>query len=88
MLRKNACRVENIHKAIVGDPNRSIAGQPDIFGFVMDMGQMPNNLHKLLEADYCKTDKNVTDQVTCATLNAGTGVWIAQTLSIIDSILN
>jgi prepilin-type N-terminal cleavage/methylation domain-containing protein len=41
-------RYEKIKKAIIGDPNQVINGQPNISGFVADMGRLPNNLNELL----------------------------------------
>ena len=49
-------RHEEIKKAIIGDPKLVINDQPDISGFVADMGRLPNNIRELLSEAYCKVD--------------------------------
>ncbi|GEM_PF-1052816 len=46
-------RRDSIRQAIVGNPNRSVNGQPDISGFVADMGRLPDNLRELLQRYDC-----------------------------------
>jgi len=46
-------RYEKIKRAIIGRPDVLINGQPDISGFVADVGRLPNNLHELLEDEFC-----------------------------------
>ena len=48
-------RLESIRKAIVGDPKRSINGQPDVSGFVADMGRVPDNIRELIQQYNCTT---------------------------------
>jgi prepilin-type N-terminal cleavage/methylation domain-containing protein len=48
-------RYEKIKKAIIGDPNQVINGQPNIEGFVKDMGRLPDNIRELIQAGYCVT---------------------------------
>jgi len=46
-------RYDKIKRAIIGRPDVLINGQPDISGFVADVGRLPNNLHELLEERFC-----------------------------------
>ena len=46
-------RYEKIKRAIIGRPDVLINGQPDISGFVADMGRLPDNLRELFQAGYC-----------------------------------
>lgn len=46
-------RYEKIRKAIVGDPNQIINGQPNIEGFVKDVGRLPFALQELLIEGFC-----------------------------------
>ena len=48
-------RLESIRKAIVGNTKRSINGQPDISGFVADMGRLPDNIRELIQRYDCTT---------------------------------
>lgn len=52
-------RLNRIKEAIIGNPHRTVNGQPDISGFVADMGRLPNNIHELLEQNFC-LDKTET----------------------------
>jgi prepilin-type N-terminal cleavage/methylation domain-containing protein len=72
-------RYEKIRSAIIGRPDVLINGQPDISGFVADMGRLPRNIHELIEEDYCLTDRSVTVKSTCVAL-PGPGVWVDQTV--------
>ena len=70
-------RYEKIKRAIIGRPDVLINGQPDISGFVADMGRLPRNIHELLEEDYCLTDRTIHDETTCTTAN-----WVDQTARV------
>ena len=71
-------RYEKIRRAIIGRPDVLINGQPDISGFVADMGRLPRNIHELIEEDYCLTNRAVIVKSTCEAL-PGPGVWVDQT---------
>ncbi|OQK17206.1 hypothetical protein AU255_04755 [Methyloprofundus sedimenti] len=58
-------RYEKIRRAIIGRPDVLINGQPNISGFVKDMGRLPFKIHDLLEEDYCLTDPTKDSQATC-----------------------
>lgn len=70
-------RYEKLKRAIIGRPDALINGQPDISGFVADMGRLPMNIHDLLEANYCLPDRTETGQAACELLTGGTD-WRAQ----------
>ncbi len=56
-------RLDMIREAITGDPSRTVNGQPEIRGFVADMGRLPLNLKELIEPpEDCDADGNLTDQ--------------------------
>lgn len=42
-------RLEQIRLAILGDSSRTLNGQPDLSGFVADMGRLPESLEELIE---------------------------------------
>jgi len=42
-------RLQQIKTAIVGDPTRTLNGEPAISGFVADMGRLPDNIEELIE---------------------------------------
>lgn len=42
-------RLEQIRRAILGDSSRTLNGQPEVSGFVADMGRLPSNLRELIE---------------------------------------
>ncbi|MDZ4097352.1 MAG: type II secretion system protein [Methylophilaceae bacterium] len=42
-------RLEQIRRAIIGDSSRTLNGQPEISGFIADMGRLPENLQELVE---------------------------------------
>lgn len=44
-------RLEQIRRAVIGDTSRTLNGQPDVRGFVADMGRLPANLRELVSAD-------------------------------------
>lgn len=66
-------RYEEIKKAIIGDPKLVINDQPDISGFVADMGRLPTNIRELLSREYCSNDYSVITSGDC------TGTWVIQT---------
>jgi type II secretory pathway pseudopilin PulG len=41
-------RLEQIRRAVIGDTSRTLNGQPDLRGFVVDMGRLPANLAELV----------------------------------------
>lgn len=43
-------RLEQIRLGILGDSSRTLNGQPDLSGFVADMGRLPSSLEELIEA--------------------------------------
>ena len=48
-------RYDKIKRAIIGRPDVLINGQPDISGFVADMGRLPDNIRELFQSGYCVT---------------------------------
>jgi hypothetical protein len=76
-------RLERIREAILGNPRQIINGQQAVSGFVADMGRLPVDLHELLEAQYCRPDReinrtnNPTDADTVCNTNYGIGSWIS-----------
>nr|WP_281054928.1 prepilin-type N-terminal cleavage/methylation domain-containing protein [Thiocystis violascens] len=60
-------RLEMIRKAIIGDTSRTLNGQPEIRGFVADMGRLPRNLTELLTREYCQGHREVRTQTDCET---------------------
>ena len=57
-------RLELIREAIIGDTSRTINGQPEIRGFVADIGRLPNNLRELIERNFC-SNSSYSDQASC-----------------------
>jgi len=55
-------RLDTIRQAIIGNPKRTVNGQPDISGFVVDMGRLPRNLRELLDQSYCIPDRRIDEQ--------------------------
>lgn len=41
-------RLQAIRRAIIGDTSRTINGQPEVRGYVADMGRLPTNLQELI----------------------------------------
>ncbi len=58
-------RYEAIKASIIGDPELNINGQPDISGFVADMGRLPLNIKELLSQNYCDNDYQETVPGNC-----------------------
>ena len=54
-------RYDKIKRAIIGRPDVLINGQPDISGFVADMGRLPRNIQELLVQNYCMPDYRISD---------------------------
>ena len=48
-------RLAQIKQAIIGNPQRTVNGQPDISGFVADMGRLPSCLRELIDNYNCTT---------------------------------
>lgn len=48
-------RLNRIKEAIIGNPHRTVNGQPDISGFVADMGRLPSCLRELITNFNCAT---------------------------------
>lgn len=57
-------RIMLIRKAVIGDSTRTINGNPEISGFVADVGRLPNDLRELTELAYCLT-ADFDDEATC-----------------------
>lgn len=77
-------RHEEIKKAIIGDPKLVINDQPDISGFVADMGRLPHNIHELLVRDYCFTDYAQTASGSCTGTapSFSASAWVQQTVPV------
>lgn len=75
-------RLETIRKAIIGDTSRTLNGQPEIRGFVSDMGRLPVNLTELLKREYCENDRKVKTEADCNAIPGGN--WISLPDSRID----
>jgi len=65
-------RYDKIKRAIIGRPDVLINGQPDISGFVADMGRLPRNIQELLVQNYCSDDYRISDNTPDNTGLAGT----------------
>jgi prepilin-type N-terminal cleavage/methylation domain-containing protein len=68
-------RLETIKRAIIGDTSRTINGQPEIRGYVADMGNLPPSLRALIVQDYCP-DPQHDNEADCNT--AIPGSWVEQ----------
>lgn len=66
-----------IKRAIVGDTTRTINDEPDISGFVADVGRLPGCLRELLERVACPAvDGNpATQQASAWGFQTGAGIW-------------
>ncbi len=79
-------RIEAVKLAVIGDPNRTINGEPEVRGFVADMGRLPNNLQELINREYC-SNPQYPDSGSCTAAtetwtslpayayDAATGIW-------------
>jgi len=54
-------RYDKLMQAIIGRPDVLINGQPDISGFVADMGRLPRNIQELLVQNYCMPDYTISE---------------------------
>ena len=77
-------RYEKIKQAIIGRPDVLINGQPDISGFVVDMGRLPNNIRELLDQNYCLVERTIDETTNGGTAEADCNAitvnsWITQT---------
>lgn len=63
-------RLEEIKYAIVGDDTRTANGQPDLVGFVHDMGRLPIQLSELYEEPTDCDPDTVGDQTCAASYNS------------------
>ncbi|MCK4843230.1 MAG: type II secretion system protein [Methylococcales bacterium] len=71
-------RLDSIRQAIVGNPKRTINGQPDISGFVSDMGRLPINVRELIHLDgYCLADNSWDNETECINVAKGNSTWVA-----------
>jgi len=59
-------RYEKIRRAIIGRPDVLINGQPDISGFVADMGRLPDNVRELFQMGYCVINSTVPTPPTAS----------------------
>nr|WP_305910141.1 prepilin-type N-terminal cleavage/methylation domain-containing protein [Methylomarinum sp. Ch1-1]MDP4519461.1 prepilin-type N-terminal cleavage/methylation domain-containing protein [Methylomarinum sp. Ch1-1] len=86
--------LESIRTAIIGNPKRTINGQPDISGFVADMGRLPVNLRELVDQNYCTVNRTIDEtaydsslygsaQAHCDALAAG--AWKTQAAASTDT---
>jgi len=73
-------RLARIRYAIVGDRFRTINGQPEIRGFVADMGRLPLDLNELVTQYYCANAVALEQQ---ACLDSG-GTWETLPLNLLD----
>ncbi len=64
-------RYEKIRRAIIGRPDVLINGQPDISGFVADVGRLPFALQELLDGNFCSD----TRFFTSSDCTSGGGTW-------------
>ncbi len=69
-------RLNSIKQAIIGNPNRYLNGQPDIHGFVADMGRLPDNVRELVQRYNCSNPVGAGPN-SCIT--PGTPTWLDTT---------
>ncbi len=69
-------RLESMKRAIIGNPNRYLNGQPDIHGFVADMGRLPDNVRELIQRYNCSNPVGAGPN-SCIT--PGTPTWLDTT---------
>ena len=68
-------RLALIRTAIIGDSSRSLNGQPEISGFVADMGRLPLNLNELV-SEPVDCDPDTAGNQPCSWgIDAATGLW-------------
>ncbi len=68
-------RLEMIKRAIIGDTSRTLNGQPEIRGFVADMGRLPLNIKELIEEPTDCDSGTAGDQSCPWSYDADTGLW-------------
>lgn len=78
-------RLAAIRRAIIGDTSRTVNGQPEVRGYVADMGELPPNLQALVSQNYCQ---GLPTQTTSATCTAKGGTWITQPGYVADDSYN
>lgn len=64
-------QLEQIKQAIIGNPQRTVNGQPDISGFVADMGRLPGYLRDLLQPGACLNGGTVLPDTPLQCVDAG-----------------
>jgi len=70
-------RYEKIKRAIIGRPDVLINGQPDISGFVADMGRLPLNIRELIDpAGYCQNGSDWSNKADCEDAGKGNSTWL------------
>ncbi|WP_306549288.1 prepilin-type N-terminal cleavage/methylation domain-containing protein [Desulfobulbus sp.] len=77
-------RLQAIRRAIIGDTSRTINGQPEVRGYVADMGGLPENLQALVSREYCKNHPGITTNAANECTDAG-GTWVSQAVYAQDS---
>ena len=68
-------RLHAIRRAIIGDTSRTVNGQPEVRGYVADMGGLPDNLQALVAQDYCVDLPQHTTSGACTGVG---GTWVTQ----------
>jgi len=70
-------RLDSISQAIIGTPERTINGQPDISGFVADVGRLPESVRELIQRrGDCDNDAFDYNQTACTgNGDTWTDVW-------------
>jgi prepilin-type N-terminal cleavage/methylation domain-containing protein len=58
-------RLQAIRRAIIGDTSRTINGQPEVRGYVADMGRLPNSLQELVAREYCEGYPEYATEADC-----------------------
>lgn len=74
-------RLQTIRRAIIGDTSRTVNGQPELRGYVADMGMLPVKLQALVAQDYCDDLPQYTNTADCT---GGGGTWVTQAASSYD----
>jgi len=70
-------RYDKIKRAIIGRPDVLINGQPDISGFVADMGRLPINIRELIAPNgYCQNGSDWNNKADCEDAGKGNSNWI------------
>ena len=69
-------RYAKIKAAILGNPNIVVNGQPNISGFVADVGRLPFALQELLDGNIAAQIPSYFTQLRNCMLTADAGSWI------------